>query len=132
MREARERSHATQALYARLEGEVASSIGGGSGGGVVTGGKRARDEAPAMAPSDLSAWRDGGAQEISGVTMSYPGGLSADGTEASAAAAAAPAPAAAVEEELPAGWTSGVDPRYNVTYYVHAASGRSQWERPSE
>jgi len=33
-------------------------------------------------------------------------------------------------EDLPAGWTSHKDPDTNFTYYFHAATGESRWEKP--
>jgi hypothetical protein len=47
------------------------------------------------------------------------------------AGAAAPAPTTS-DTALPPGWASLWDPHYSRWYYVHAASGRSQWEAPSD
>ena len=32
--------------------------------------------------------------------------------------------------DLPAGWTAHKDPDTNFTYYFHAATGESRWEKP--
>jgi hypothetical protein len=32
--------------------------------------------------------------------------------------------------DLPAGWTAHKDPETNFTYYFHAATGESRWEKP--
>ena len=145
MREARERGRATQELYERLEreagGRAAAATGdGGRRDGRAALGKRARN---ATAPaSEMSEWFDGGAEPISAVAASYPGGLSVSEEELSTTTdgalpathaggeqeAGAPASAA---EDLPAGWSASLDPHYRVMYYWNASTGATQWERPS-
>ena len=34
------------------------------------------------------------------------------------------------EVDLPAGWSSAVDPESGAEYYIHADSGHTQWEVP--
>ena len=33
-------------------------------------------------------------------------------------------------QDLPAGWTAHLDPDTKFTYYFHAATGESRWEKP--
>ena len=44
---------------------------------------------------------------------------------------AAAAAAAAAEAPLPMGWAKQIDPASGTPFYVHAATGQSQWELPT-
>ena len=154
MEEARERRDEQHEMYRRLEaeglalkrqklhggggsgggggGSGGGGGGGGSGGGGSGGGAGSAgcDDAAALEP--WSRWVEEPEVTMTAVTALYPGGVVAvnetresegvgDGSSANGTAAAC----------LPAGWSSEVDPRYGARYYVHADSGRTQWEHPS-
>ena len=148
MEEARERRDEQHEMYRRLEAEGLAlkrqklhggggggggGDGGGGGGGGSSGGEAGSaggDDAAALEP--WSRWVEEPEVPMTAVTALYPGGVVAvnetcesdgvgNGSSANGTAAAC----------LPTGWTSEVDPRYGAIYYVHADSGRTQWEQPS-
>lgn len=135
MREARERSRDVAALYERLERECKSSGSSrstSSSTSVTLTGKRGRGEEAAPAEA-LAAWHEGETERLSAVTTTYPGGLPENGAPtASALTDDGGGGAEDASSSLPAGWASSIDPQYGVAYFWHAATGRTQWERPSD
>ena len=155
MEEARARRDEQHEMYAKLEAEGlalkrrrlghAQEEGGGAGAGAGAGvgggyGRAAAAEEETgdddEAPPAWARWAEAPEQDLTAVTALYPGAETDafDDPAAAAESAGDTAPSAAAAEgdgaDLPEGWTWALDPRYNAAYYIHAGSGRTQWERP--
>lgn len=147
MEEARTRRDEQHEMYARLEAEgvalkrrrlVHTEEGDGArpgadGGNNGAAGARAGDGDDDDARAEWARWAEAPEQDLTAVTALYPGAEN-DAFDPAAAADsagdAAPRTADNKGADLPEGWTWALDPRYNAAYYIHAASGKTQWERP--